>query len=424
MKRKDINEAERLHGGGEVLARLDAAATYEPAIPYVPADGNGQAEASHWLDDVERGPPLAPPPLPPEPPEAADVFELLQTSAPPRLWHVQDWIPAHDVTLLGGDGGTGKTLLALMLGYATAYGWSWLDKEVMQCPVIYYGAEEPMKELHYRLERVAEPLASVARKPGQFQVISVAHTDAELITFDEGKPQKPEIWHQLEAIIRAMKAGLLILDAQADVFGGNEINRREVRSFIRELRGIAMRNSCTILLLAHPSVDGIKTGRGYSGSTHWNNSVRSRLYFTTPKIEGNVEIDQDLRELTVMKANRAAKGTSLMLRWRDDTFVVETGVSVACLTERAHVNSVFLDLLRTFNARPEHVTITSGRNYAPAVFEQAEGAQGIKRKAFQNAMRFLLDARRIEIVETGPVSKRRKYLQEVSKIAEAPENAT
>ena len=39
--------------------------------------------------------------------------------------------------------------------------------------------------------------------------------------------------------------------------------------------------NAAVIILAHPSVDGIKTGRGYSGSTHWNNAVRSRLYFTT-----------------------------------------------------------------------------------------------------------------------------------------------
>lgn len=51
MKRKDINEAERLHGGGEVLARLDAAATYEPA------DGNGQAEPPPSHDHADEGHP-------------------------------------------------------------------------------------------------------------------------------------------------------------------------------------------------------------------------------------------------------------------------------------------------------------------------------------------------------------------------------
>src|SRR5262245_28786796 len=35
--------------------------------------------------------------------------ELLSTAAPQRRWLVEKWIPAAEVTMLGGDGGSGKT---------------------------------------------------------------------------------------------------------------------------------------------------------------------------------------------------------------------------------------------------------------------------------------------------------------------------
>jgi hypothetical protein len=36
--------------------------------------------------------------------------------APSRPWHVEGMIPGRQVTLLGGDGGVGKSILAMQLG--------------------------------------------------------------------------------------------------------------------------------------------------------------------------------------------------------------------------------------------------------------------------------------------------------------------
>src|SRR5690606_1948630 len=49
---------------------------------------------------------------------------------PPRNWLVPGTIPSGTVTLLTGDGGTGKSLLALQLATACALGKRWLGKTV------------------------------------------------------------------------------------------------------------------------------------------------------------------------------------------------------------------------------------------------------------------------------------------------------
>ncbi len=46
----------------------------------------------------------------------------------------------------------------------------------------------------------------------------------------------------------------------------------------------------------------MQSGTGLSGSIAWNNSVRSRLYFTADKT------DEDLRLLKNMKTNYGRKG--------------------------------------------------------------------------------------------------------------------
>src|ERR1019366_1480850 len=80
----------------------------------------------------------------------------------------------------------------------------------------------------------------------------------------------------------------------------------------------------TVLLLSHPSQAGLSSGSGMSGNTAWNNSVRSRLYFErrVNKFDGS-EDDADIRVLTTKKANRAASGGKIVVRWCDGGFVRE-----------------------------------------------------------------------------------------------------
>jgi predicted ATP-dependent serine protease len=52
-----------------------------------------------------------------------------------REWLVHGLIPQKTVTLLGGDGGTGKSLLTLQLAVAVAIGGGWIGKGVSGGPV-------------------------------------------------------------------------------------------------------------------------------------------------------------------------------------------------------------------------------------------------------------------------------------------------
>jgi RecA-family ATPase len=349
-----------------------------------------------------------------------DGAAMLDTPAEPRSWHVDDFLPAYDVTLLGADGGTGKTQLGLQLAFASAIGWTWCDIPIVQCRAIYYSAEETIGELKFRLHQIAKPVLGASLQPDGLLLVSVADDDAELATFDgRGAIEPTERFHDLERLVQKHGAGLLVLDAAADVFGGSELNRREVRAFIRMLRGLAIRNRCTILLLSHPSVDGMKTGRGYSGSTHWNNAVRSRWYFTTPANDKGEEHDADLRQLELVKSNRARKGQKIMLRWIDGVFVKETPMAASDSIARGEARRVFLDLLRELNRQGRPVSASPCSTYAPAVLSREPGAGGITKNALAYAMSELLAEGRIEVRESGRDSKRRKYLMVVEGLRDA-----
>ena len=77
----------------------------------------------------------------------------------------------------------------------------------------------------------------------------------------------------------SVKPQIVIVDTAADIFAGNENDRAQVRQFIGLLRGLAIDANCGVLMVSHPSLTGINSGSGTSGTTGWHNSVRSRLYF-------------------------------------------------------------------------------------------------------------------------------------------------
>ncbi len=79
-----------------------------------------------------------------------------------------------------------------------------------------------------------------------------------------------------------IKPKLIVLDNSADIYGGNENDRAQVRQFIGFLRGMAIASGAGILLTSHPSLTGINTGTGLSGSTAWNDSVRAACISAAP----------------------------------------------------------------------------------------------------------------------------------------------
>lgn len=139
--------------------------------------------------------------------------------------------------------------------------------------------------------------------------------------------------------------------------------------------------------------------------------MRSRLYLSTVKANGEGEPDRDLRKLEVMKNNYARAGEIIKLRWKDGVFVVESGAS--SLDRLAHNNKIddlFLRLLDRFTRQEQQLGPNKGPTYAPAKFARHDDANGITSAEFEKAMQRLIDAGKIHIVTSGPPSKRRSSL--------------
>jgi hypothetical protein len=176
--------------------------------------------------------------------------ELLSAPAPSRRWLVENWIPAEETTMLGGDGGTGKTTLALQLGVSAVSGQSWLGLKVDLCSVLYVSAEDPKDEIHFRLEQITKHLKITEDELARFKIIDLAGKDSTLAVFDkDGLIRPTPLFSEIEKAAGEHNAGCIIFDAVADFFGGNENERREVRSFIGVLRGLALRLHAAVVFM-------------------------------------------------------------------------------------------------------------------------------------------------------------------------------
>jgi RecA-family ATPase len=335
--------------------------------------------------------------------------QLEGVPVPPRRWHVRDLIPAHNVTMLGGDGGVGKSTLALQLAIATAAEMTWLGHEVRGGRVLHISAEDDRDEIHRRTDYITLHYGIAYERLAGLMLWSLADEDAVLVSGSPGQPlQATARWEELQGIVSRERPSLIVLDSLADFYGGNENERAQVRQFVRILRGLATPHDTAIILLAHPSLTGLSTGSGLSGNTAWNNSVRSRLSFAAV-VDEEGKTSPDLRTLTVKKANYAQAGAEMRLHWAGGAFVNDDAERMS-FDKRIDDDERFLMLLDAFAADGRTVSHNLGHAYAPALFAQDPRGRGVTSKAFGAAMNRLFANGVVRIDTRGPPSRRVSFI--------------
>jgi RecA-family ATPase len=344
----------------------------------------------------------------------ADI--LAPIPVPPRVWHVEGLVPAHTVTLLGGDGGVGKSTLALQLACATAAGLGWLGFMPRRGRALYVSCEDDRDELHRRLDRIALHYGLGLDSFADLKLWPLANEDAVLVLGEPGRPlEDTDRWGEFREMVDDWQPTLTIIDSLADVYGANENDRALVRAFNRKLGALAVAVAGSLIVLAHPSLAGLSSGSGLSGSTAWNNSVRSRLYLALPSSEDAAPAATDLRVLHVKKANYGPAGGDLMVRYQAGAFVLEGETTINALDRQIaadRVDALFLQLLARFTAQGRPVSHQPSSTYAPTLFAQDPSAHGVSMAAFRNAMNRLFAREAIEVELEGPPSKRRARLKE------------
>jgi len=326
-------------------------------------------------------------------------------------WLATNRIPAGDVTILSGDGGGGKTTVALQLAVAVEQALGdWLGTVCETGPVIFFSGEEPEAEMRRRPHRAARKRGIDPSDMGNLH-FHFADPDACLLgttSRRDGTMAPTALFASLAAAARDIRPALIVVDSIAATFGGNQNDRVSARTFVGMFRQLAREVDCAVLLLDHPSLSGITSGTGRGGSMDWQNATRARLHLETVAEE---EEGGTSRVLEVKKLNYGAAGEKTKLRWEDGCFVLEAaaGSPYRAAAERG-TDDLFLRLLEQRNAQGRWVTPSKAAGFAPKELAAMPGAEGFTAAALAHAMERLLAANLVMVETFGPPSKQRQRL--------------
>jgi RecA-family ATPase len=333
---------------------------------------------------------------------------------PEREWIVPDWLPVGAATLFYGDGGTGKTLLVQQLMTSCATGKPWIGLAVTRCRSLAIFCEDDAAELHRRQDRINAAYGVKFDDLDDLAWASGIGQDNCLMRFlADGRPQRTPRWEEIKAAAIAHQARLVVLDTAADIFGGNENDRAQVRNFIGAANALAMEIGGAVLINAHPSRSGLsKAGDLDGGSTAWSNSARSRWSLARPEGDDNEPSNADARLLTRRKANYAGIGDTIKLRWQNGVLVpVNTSTGLSAMAQQADAEAAFLALLArcTTEGRPLSDS-PNASNSAPKIFARRPDRHGFNQRDFEAAMQRLFVTCKIRMEEYGRAGDRRRRI--------------
>lgn len=298
-----------------------------------------------------------------------------------------------------------------MKNVAHVTGKDWLGSMPEPGPAFYIGAEDDKNEIHIRLAAIAQHYNATFKEltDGGLKVLCLLGSDATLCAASSksGKVEVTKLYRDLYEAAGDIKPKNISIDTLSRAFAGNEIDRVEVYAFAMHMQALAMVASGSVTVLSHPSLAGISSGSGISGSTAWHGAFRFRQYLKGTKASDGEQPDSDLRELEFKKNQYGPTGESIVLRYQRGLYLPEGGVSSLDKVAREQkTEEVFLDLLARYEREGRNVSHnTSASTYAPASFCKEKEAKGIRKDHLAAAMSRLFEAQKIHIEDYGRPSR-------------------
>lgn len=296
------------------------------------------------------------------------IADLAHVAPEPPSYAWEGLVPFQHVTVWTGHGGGGKSTAAKMLCVAACTGHPLFGIPTAHCKAAFFSAEDGANLLSYRLLHICRGMGvDIADLDGRMFILDATANDptlyAEVTIAGRREGATTRTYDALCEFVRQNGIRLLIVDNASDAYDASEIERAKVRGFMRSLAKLARELDAAVILLAHVDKNtsrGLQTGaEGYSGSTAWHNSARSRLFMSRDK-DGAVLIEQQ-------KHNLGPLHEPLRLVWpKDGLLQLEEpfGPVVQGIADRGHERAI-LRLIVEFSARGEHVsTATTSRSHA------------------------------------------------------------
>ncbi|GJE59792.1 hypothetical protein MPOCJGCO_1894 [Methylobacterium trifolii] len=335
---------------------------------------------------------------------------------PTRQWCLPDWVPDHVVTLLSGDGGTGKSLLAMQLATCCAVGSPFMGMELARRKVLYLAAEDDIDELHRRQQDINQGLGiEFGDLEEQLWFRTLKGEDALLAVSDgKGRGLKATpTYDNLKAFCLSNGIQLVIVDTVADTFGGLEIDRQHVTRYVRLLEIIARETGGAVIILAHPGVSGLASGSGISGSTAWRNAVRSVVYMRRPTDEEATGPEaRDLRIVERLKGNFAPAGAELRVTyWRGQFGLADKSDGGAKAVDMIGAEVKVLAAMRRATKQGRLMTFSpTSTAYAPKILKAYREVEGLKQHHIERAITSMLERGELREAFVGRPSHGKRFV--------------
>ena len=350
--------------------------------------------------------------------EPIDLTTWQDDEPPPREWIVPGLIPRRAVTTLWGPGGAFKTTLAMDLQAALAATplageprATWCGVPVGRGASLGVYTEDDYFECVRRIRTLgARRGQSMADLAASMHVVSALEEESVALLTDGAGPDEdyPGVSGYGLSLMRTtwdLDPCLIVLDHLQNFYAADNIDRNRIARFMRYLGSMADAWNCAILLIAHPSLDGAKQGRGYGGSAAWHDYSRSRLY-----IEPVGKPDDAGRQrllLSSKKSNYGPPGQSITLLAGGEGFSVIEGVARSEPKTSARQRIGLAALRKAIAESPETngdddrccTLIESWRAEAYAMGITSSDADAARRQAFHRTLRDMKEAGLIVVSE-------------------------
>ena len=310
-----------------------------------------------------------------------DMSKWDSEPVPERKWAIKDRVPLNQAGLFSGEGGTGKSIIELMKNVAHVTGKDWFGSTPEHGAAFYIGAEDEEDELHRRVAAIARHYGLTFKElvEGGLYIKCLLGEDATLCsaTGKSGKVETTALYRSLIQAAGDIKPKNISIDTLSRAFVGNEIDRVQVYGFAMHMQALAMAANGSVTVLSHPSLAGLSSGSGLSGSTAWHGAFRFRQYLKGVKADKGDQPENDLRELEFKKNQYGPLGETIAVRLGATVFL--------CPNEAVHrwMLSPANKRLTRFFSRSWPACFTRVKTLAPTarpIITRPPSSQGSKRR--------------------------------------------
>jgi|GEM_PF-4172042 len=230
----------------------------------------------------------------------AITLEDMVTAPPPREHYIENFLPKGVIGIIGGEGGIGKSRLALQIAIAVASGASFLNFNVSRPEeVLFLSAEDDSTECKRRIHQIVNAREELSKKNKWFEGYKVEAFDRNLIAKNlmikdlvgDGlfftateKGGIAKVTKQFEIIKEQINAKpdikLIVVDTYSRFNGGNENSNDDSTQFVKACEKLIKGTDRTLIVIAHvvksgsdkksmSSVNDIAGGKRLTDSARW-----------------------------------------------------------------------------------------------------------------------------------------------------------